>query len=274
MRASWETSHSSWHSAVYCKSIALIPCSWDDTYRKEIKTFEATSNQGTVWFSDARAEEKVVDYLEKLSTAGLLLKKRDPEAPAASSFLDLGSGNGHMLFALRESGWEGHMLGVDYSSASVALASEICSTKIMGIYAALENDGVDLGSGILPVSFKLYDIFNPRPTAGMLAGGFDVLLDKGTFDAVSLSSDRDANGKRLSESYPEKIKHLIRVGGILIITSCNWTEDELSSWFTKDTSSKNGFFVLKDKIKYKSYSFGGKSGQSVVTMAFEKRLKS
>ncbi len=63
--------------------------------------------------------------------------------------------------------------------------------------------------------------------------GFDVVLDKGTFDAISLSSTRDAAGRRLCESYASRVVPFMKSGiGILVVTSCNWTEEELVCWFT------------------------------------------
>ncbi|RJE17370.1 S-adenosylmethionine-dependent methyltransferase, partial [Aspergillus sclerotialis] len=75
-------------------------------------------------------------------------------------------------------------------------------------------------------------------------GGFDIVLDKGTFDAVSLSEDTDPQtGKRVCEKYPPIAKGLVRKGGFLIVTSCNWTEEELIKWFTGDGDGKDGLRV-------------------------------
>ena len=226
-----------------------------------------------MWFSDAGAEEKIINYLEKLASDGTLLKGRISDSSSApTTFLDLGTGNGHLLFSLRDNGWEGHMLGVDYSYPSINFARSISLRRVEVHYKTFLEDGFDFGSDMQPVHFEVYDVMKPRPTPGMLARGFDVLLDKGTFDAVSLSWEVDDNGKRIPENYPEKVKPLLRNGGLLIITSCNWTEEELEDWFTKNNDSKIGAFVLRDKIKYKKFSFGGKSGQSVATLCFEKRV--
>jgi EEF1A lysine methyltransferase 2 len=166
------------------------------------------------------------------------------------------------------------MLGVDYSFPSVRLARNIDQQRVQHQYQASLPDGYDTDKDMLPVTFQPYDILKPTNVPGMLSGGFDVLLDKGTFDAISLSSDADDNGKRVSESYCDRIKPLLRDNGLFVVTSCNWTEDELKAWFVKETDSKGGAFVLKDRIKYRTFSFGGKTGQSVVTLCFQKQVKS
>lgn len=234
--------------------------SWDKVYQREIKNYNEDSNdQGTVWFSDSGAEEKVEEYLENLASEGRLIKSvEDVENPdgAPTSFLDLGTGNGHMLFTLRDDDWRGFMLGVDYSAASVKLTDEINQSR--------DDDA--------SVIFQEYDILSGDgfPNQPRAAGGFDVVLDKGTFDAVSLSSDKDFAGRRICEIYSSSIKQLVKTGGLFIITSCNWTEDELRAWFEGGNESEVDCFKLKDRLKYPKFTFGGKSGQSVVTLVFTK----
>src|SRR4051794_10859335 len=89
---------------------------WDTAYTTELQNLAANSDdEGTIWFSDAGAEERILSFLENLNDEGELDKGEDDEADAASRFLDLGTGNGHLLFALREDDWFGQMVGVDYS---------------------------------------------------------------------------------------------------------------------------------------------------------------
>ena len=95
--------------------------------------------------------------------------------------------------------------------------------------------------------------------------GWDVVLDKGTFDAISLSEEKDLNGRRVCERYKERVVPLIRDGGILLITSCNWTEDELNAWFN------GGELEMVENIKYKSFSFGGKKGQTISSVCYRKQ---
>lgn len=215
---------------------------WDAAYSTELDNFASnTADEGTIWFSDAGAEERMLSFLENLSDEGELDNN-------AARMLDLGTGNGHLLFALREEEWEGEMVGVDYSEQSVRLAGEIRDSK---------------GSEYEDIKFHEWDILSQTP-GDWLGDGFDVVLDKGTFDAICLSQETDAQGRRICEGYREKVEPLIKPGGRFLITSCNWTEDELRGWF--DT----GELKFVGKVKYPSFTFGGKTGSSVVTLCFQR----
>ena len=100
-----------------------------------------------------------------------------------------------------------------------------------------------------------------------LADGFDAVLDKGTFDAISLSSETDQQGRRICETYRHRITPLIRPGQFFIITSCNWTRDELLNWFV----AADGQLDFFDEAKYPTFTFGGHQGQSVCTLIFKRR---
>ena len=104
------------------------------------------------------------------------------------------------------------MLGVDYSKKAVELAQEIARQRGLGE----------------EVEFACVDVV--RGDVTQWAGeGFDVVLDKGTFDAISLSDEELEDGRRLAEGYAEKIAQTVKVGKWFIITSCNWTEGELKT---------------------------------------------
>ncbi|KAL2680787.1 hypothetical protein Neosp_008390 [[Neocosmospora] mangrovei] len=225
---------------------------WDNLYTTEItNNTEDPSDIGTVWFDDSDAEAKILEFLEGL------LEPEDPDSPTLSqdntSFLDLGCGNGSLLFSLREEDWSGRALGVDYSPKSVSLARQIASTK--------ESENVE---------FEEWDVIaGPFDTVlnGSQAEGWDVVLDKGTFDAISLSDEKDAQGRRLCEGYRERVLQLVRRGGIFLVTSCNWTESELRSWFERRDGE--GFDVV-GRVEYRSFSFGGAKGQTISTLCFRR----
>lgn len=120
-------------------------------------------------------------------------------------------------------------------------------------------------------------------------GGFDIVLDKGTFDAVSLSADviddddddkkekeeEEKKGpkriqRRVCERYPRIATKLVRKGGFLVVTSCNWTEEELIRWFTDSKTGEDGLDVY-DRIEYPRFRFGGREGQGVCTVCFQRR---
>jgi len=235
--------------------------SWNDCYERELNNYsENAEDEGTVWFSDSGAEEKVVNYLIDLAQAEVL-RQGDSETKeidaSATSFLDLGTGNGHLLFSLREEGFSGYMLGVDYSLASVKLATQIEETR-------QAKDSLE--GSFAPVEFQELDILSP---SNIDPRQFDVVLDKGTFDAISLSPEKDSLGRRMTERYRAHVKPFIKEGGIFVITSCNWTEEELRKWLEVEERA-NGSLVYKNRIKYSTFRFQGQQGQSVVTLCFQK----
>lgn len=127
------------------------------------------------------------------------------------------------------------------------------------------------------VEFAVWDVFNsPYDTvlSGAQADGWDVVLDKGTFDAISLSQEKDAQGRRICEGYKERIVRLVRRGGLFLVTSCNWTEEELEGWFGEGSGADtdgHGEFVKVGRVTYPSFSFGGVKGQTISTLCFQRR---
>ena len=98
-----------------------------------------------------------------------------------------------------------------------------------------------------------------------LRDGFDVVLDKGTFDAISLMPRTDGH-PHPCEVYRERVEKLIKPGDYLFVTSCNWTKEELISWLVTDDSGLR----YHDEAKYPTFQFGGRTGQSVVTVVFKR----
>jgi len=162
-----------------------------------------------------------------------------------------------MLFLLwEEAGFRGKMVGVDYSAQSVRLARNIAEQK-------------GLGEEVL---FERWDVMKqepgpwaPRQDGGEGEEGFGAVLDKGTFDAISLSEEVDGGGRRVCEGYRGRVEGLVRRGGYLLVTSCNWTEEELRGWF------EDGELEFFGKIRYPSFAFGGRMGQSISSVCFRRK---
>jgi EEF1A lysine methyltransferase 2 len=234
------------------------------------------------WFDDSDAQEKVLDFLSE--SLPELLGHDDHQLRETTSFLDLGTGNGALLFGLRDEGWTGTLMGVDYSERSVEFAKRIGVRRReeqrqqqTPENAVEEGRAQAEGEVEKEVQFQLHDILSDTPSSLLKAGqkeGWDVVLDKGTFDAISLSSDLDARGRRVVEGYRAQMMPLIREGGLFLVTSCNWTEAELDAWFaTDDRQDGMEDFVLENvgRVQYRSFSFGGVKGQTISTLCFRKR---
>ncbi|CDO93080.1 unnamed protein product [Kluyveromyces dobzhanskii CBS 2104] len=211
---------------------------WDNFYSVEKQNFEENSEDtGECWFADSDAEEKMVEFL--LDNLG------EYKIQDNCSMIDLGTGNGHLLFSLLEEGFKGALLGVDYSEKSVEFATEILDNK----YSESEN-----------VKFVAADIFSEQWTPGE----FDVVLDKGTLDAIALSGITFQDNKTVVDVYPKVIEKILGQNGVLLITSCNFTEDELIKIIETDSLKK------WKSINYPVFEFGGMKGATICSVAFVK----
>jgi len=144
-----------------------------------------------------------VETAEKL--VNWALKFVPPEVHA--SILEIGSGNGMLLFALMDAGYAPCTIaGIDYSPEAVSLARSIASTR-----------GADR------ISFAVCDFLkdNPPPLSTMKHKDghalWDLLLDKGTFDAIALGK-KDESGKSPAADYPVQVAKLLTENGYLLIT--------------------------------------------------------
>jgi len=67
--------------------------------------------------------------------------------------------------------------------------------------------------------------------------------------------------------YREKVVPLIKPGCFLFITSCNWTKDELLDWL----APQDGQLSYYSEAKYPTFTFGGQTGQTIVTLVLRKK---
>ena len=200
------------------------------------------------------------------------------------------------------------MKGIDYSQPSIDLATRIL----------LSRDDADTASSV--ISYSTLDLMtdpfidnlshnndhnhiNNNNSDGdhdhqrlhsfqtLYKEKFGLALDKGTFDAICLSSEArdepihhpanhddppkstdDSHGQKNSDKlqnvagkYAQAVSSVLSSNGIFLITSCNWTEQELRNGFHK-------YFDFHSRVKYPTFKFGGVEGQKVVTVAFTKRM--
>lgn len=145
------------------------------------------------------------DSVEKMTdwTAEYISQSDSP------TILEIGSGNGTLLFSLVDAGYEATRLaGVDYSPDAVKLARMVAGSR----------------EGCEPISFSACDFLTEVPSKlfGQGEEGWDLLLDKGTYDAIALG-ERDESGRSPVEGYPIRAANLLKKGGHILITcKCAW----------------------------------------------------
>lgn len=62
------------------------------------------------------------------------------------------------------------------------------------------------------------------------SSAYSVALDKGTYDAISLSP---IQVKEKCSLYIKKVHDIVKPNGLFIITTCNWTDKEIISQFSE-----------------------------------------
>uniref|UniRef100_F1L445 Protein-lysine N-methyltransferase n=1 Tax=Ascaris suum TaxID=6253 RepID=F1L445_ASCSU len=193
---------------------------WEERYKIELENYEDFRDEGEIWFGRS-AENRAIRYF---LDAGL---RKD------SRIIDLGCGNGSMLRHLRRLKFS-HLTGVDYCEDAIRLAKSI---------AEREATNTDMPS----INFQVVDLLEDNT----LTDRYDIVMDKGTWDAMSLSSQKE---RRLSR-YRNFIVNITTIKGLFIIFSCNFTKEELRKQFECKE------LCLETEIaSTNSIMFGGKSG--------------
>ncbi|KAI0078808.1 S-adenosyl-L-methionine-dependent methyltransferase [Panus rudis PR-1116 ss-1] len=218
---------------------------WDNVYSSELSNFEDIGDEGEIWFGEDSVE-KMVDWAVE-------------NVPQSSNplILEVGSGNGSLLFALNEAGYPPErILGVDYSEGAVKLA------RAIGLSKTAEHEGAH------KISFAECDFLKDYPKPLDVDGRngesqWDLVLDKGTFDAMALM-EKDASGRSPADEYPTRVFNVVKPGGHFLIVSCNFTEDELREKFG------GAGLQYHSRIEFPSFSFGGKKGNVYSSVAFRK----
>ncbi|KAL4399567.1 Protein-lysine N-methyltransferase Efm4 [Malassezia pachydermatis] len=228
---------------------------WDSVYAREVATYEEIGDEGEVWFGEDSVE-RMVQFLAEWM--------QDEHLQSSPYVLDLGTGNGHLLFALLEAQQEEdieegtldatRMLGVDYSPASIQLAQAI-GQKRGPEYESVRFEEADLRDDACVK--RLREKANHKQ-------GWDIVCDKGT---IALSS-QPIHDKLPVDLYVEAVQELTKSptgdhrGGLFFITSCNFTEQELTAKFGP------AGFEVEHVVPTPSFTFGGQKGAVVTTIAF------
>lgn len=148
-----------------------------------------------------------------------------------------------MLIELSREGFH-NLTGIDYSENAIELSKEIARDQKIDI------------------NYKLVDLLSAASVEEKLGGQqFDIIHDKGTYDAISLHPN---NPTEKRNAYIDNMYRICAEDGLLIVSSCNWTDEELCISLSKR-------FVKHKTIPTPTFKFGGKVG-SVLTQIVFKRL--
>ena len=214
---------------------------WDDVYIREVKNFDEIGDEGEIWFGED-AVERMVDFLER--------EAEDENLAKDIHVLDLGTGNGHLLFALLELDQPlakpEHMLGIDYSAPSIDLCKRIAIAR---------------GQDAQKIRFEQIDFL--QNVESLKQERWNLVCDKGTLDAIALSSASKDKATPISQ-YVQSLEKITTTKDLFLITSCNFTEQELIKIFKES-------FNVYHVIPVPSFSFGGQKGSTTVTIAFQRK---
>ncbi|XP_026560725.1 EEF1A lysine methyltransferase 2 [Pseudonaja textilis] len=198
---------------------------WDATYEQELHNFKESGDTGDIWFGE-ESMTRIIRWLEKR------------KIPLDTSVLDIGTGNGILLVELSKSGYT-NLTGVDYSPSAIQLSKNIMQKE-----------------GLPYIKLLIEDILNPSDELS----SFQICIDKGTFDAICLSPDGAAEKRK---QYVKSLQRLLRLDGFFLITSCNWTKEELCKQFEEG-------FLLLEELPTPTFCFGGRTGNSVTALVLQK----
>lgn len=101
-----------------------------------------------------------------------------------------------------------NLYGIDYSAPAIQLANSIVNEQNIQNITLKEFD-------------FLTDDVKDLPT-------FLLVLDKGTYDVISMNDE----SKEKRNRYKENIINLLQPNGMFLIVSCNWTQQELNEQFS------------------------------------------
>lgn len=196
---------------------------------------------GEIWF-DENSQYRIIKWLNKhaITKDTSILDLGENRIKFLMNFINklklTGTGNGMMLIELSNDDFT-NLTGVDYSEKSIAFAKKI---------AADQNHS--------QINFKVLDILAEENSLGT----YQIVHDKGTYDAIALME----NAVEHRKTYVKNISKLVE--DLFIITSCNFTEDELIESFS-------AHFTKFETIPTPAFQFGGKKGNKITSICFKRK---
>ncbi|KAM7541282.1 hypothetical protein Aperf_G00000033613 [Anoplocephala perfoliata] len=223
---------------------------WNEYYIRELKNFEEFDDEGDIWFGKFN-EQRMIKYLENAKT------------PHDVRILDVGCGNGHFCLELAKRGYSS-VTGIDYSEVAINLANKLASKH-------------ELSCKVCYMCVNILSLDSVKEFCASSFAAYDVAIDKGTFDAITLIPD-DTDPSKISEKvrdiYVQNIHHLLLPNGTFMITSCNWSADELLNEFerpqTTNKAVRKVFEFVYEVPPLNTFTFGGKTGADTVCLVFRR----
>ncbi|XP_042502865.1 EEF1A lysine methyltransferase 2-like [Macadamia integrifolia] len=244
---------------------------WDATYADELANFHEHGHAGEIWFG-VEVMDVVASWTKNLcidiaqgrvnnlvDDVGSQSTEQGVNDLSGWSVLDVGTGNGLLLQELAKQGFS-DLTGTDYSEGAIDLARSLADRH-----------------GFTNMNFLVDDVLETK-----LERQFRLVMDKGALDAIGLHPDGTI--KRMM--YWDSVSRLVSPGGILVITSCNSTKDELVQEVenfnqrrltaSQDPETPKDQEACRDLIfryishvqSYPTFMFGGSEGSRVATVAF------
>ncbi|CAN1351533.1 EEF1A lysine methyltransferase 2 [Linum perenne] len=241
---------------------------WDSAYADELSNFREHGHAGEVWFG-GDVMDVVASWTKNLcieiSQGHIPNHVNDTKSSPVEdgvkylsswNVLDVGTGNGLLLQELAKQGFS-DLTGVDYSEGAIELARNLANRD-----------------GFPNIKFMVDDVLETK-----LDSQYRLVVDKGTLDAIGLHPD----GPIKRVMYWDSVSKLVATGGLLVITSCNSTKDELvqevedfnqrrdkepEASASTAAASATPFKYVDHVRTYPTFMFGGSVGSRVATVAF------
>lgn len=215
-------------------------------WRSAWTNLQDVGDEGEVWFGESSVSKMRSWAHGHLPPSPSLpsSSSSSPPSPSTSTspaaplrILECGSGNGTLLLSFLTSPEDTppqsyHLTGIDYSAQASVLAKGVETARRATLAEERESGELEEVLNDCEVVWKEGDLL--RDDVGE---EWDLVLDKGTFDALCLSSEpvqEDEEKRTPSLVYPERVARLVKDGGFFLITSCNFTEEEIKRRWTRE----------------------------------------
>jgi len=223
---------------------------WESLYAQEIQQ-QDDQEVGAGWFGES-ATRRLVNWILK-----------NDHITKSSAIVDVGCGGAEVLIELFDMGFT-NLCGTEYSKNAIEVA------KLNLKKSGFSEDSLKLVCSDITSESILHSNESPELLSlscsedvpeGYAHATFEVCLDKGTYDAISLHPEHAEESRN---AYIKNVAGMLEENGFFAIVSCNWTTTELKQHFSHTLE-------FYEEVKAPVFSFGGATGQTVSTCIFQKQ---